>query len=1127
MPIILANHIERGPELYLAFLHHGYDQNSTYQAVFFGRLNRKGLHMNKKLILIVAFYFIFIGGLLMCWMPCSVKAAELFPVPPTSKQTMKKWLKSEDIQINPGHYWYSLDNGNWRADTIKGPIEAKGIIKNGRSYPEDSQLYDDIEPRSAADYKVTDQETGRQYTSDQLSNIKLGNFKWINQDTYRGIRFESTINDAVWRIVAESGVSYEEDWYRSTGLGGDGKPRWKILYTTPFTFNYSGIIEESKEIRVREDTSLHVGQSKSYRAEVRVKHFGEKNWGQWRNVSQNPETIWTSDNPTIASVDHRGTVTAKQKGRTYIRATWKEGDYELTGYARVYVDLPVEHSPGPGPEGCTEPVPGITISGQFLDPESRGSILSDPKGAARFDVLKGIPTSEDLSIQVYTANYLQNFRFVQMTGTCSYAVEITKTYELSWRNGTDDLADIEVVTQRYTVKRPYSYWQIDQFQMYGIKQAEINNFALPSEKIILTPEGYSPPKVDIAHSPYLDSHRIDPIYLDRIDLGSVSLDGGAYRPSIPMEDWSEYGEQTVGKIKVKNDKLVFDQTTVMGDEIAEEVGPTPAHIPNPVPASPDVLYQDAVTIEKSKPNQEDLPSSGIISYELIQHINGGEGEIVSEIQGLNPVTIHTPVVHHSTITDDREHNQKTKPSGDRAALILNRPVSVTLPTKGRHKEIPGYGERDYAKYVRDKQVKFPFDIYSGDLAQFYPRETWISVPVRQEQAEFFIPSWVNEGFYEVEFRSIAENAPSSNPDAQRQANLDMTYYAASQTIPIEVIGRLYDFQVTDIMDFNWEEVFRKQKGSKDPTGNTYWVGTRDIDGHDRGNSFPFILPIRQGSHPDPAFRNLSVKTGYHFKFQLKTMGNMFAPDDAIRITPTFYFADAKSGERQPVDVYYHTSNRRFVKLGSDQDTYQRHIVLDHRLRNLSRTILTHTAATIWELFYAKQESVSRSQYISRFLKNARKGSYTGGYETVLLPATLRTFIGPGEIPAGVSLPRAKASIQQWYGEYNVPSQVYLVPKGTDLAEYGITNQLTEKSPIFLKDGYLIVNFDLETIRSANLDEPHLQYIHAPLSNQWKQEGFQYNFTDSSGITFRLDDGDILFYKANQSAKDDFNSYGTH
>ncbi|MEJ9208597.1 DUF5704 domain-containing protein [Paenibacillus larvae] len=1082
--------------------------------------------MSKKLIFI-AVYLTFIGGVFIYSLPVTIKAAESFPVPPTSKQTIKKWIKSEDIKINPGHYWYSLDNGNWRADTIKGPIEAKGIIKDGKSYPEDTQLYDEIQPRSITNYKATDHESGIQYTADQLSNIKLENFKWIKQDSYQGIRFENTINDAVWVIVAESGVGYREDWYRSTGLGGDGKPRWKILYTTPFKFNYSGIIEESKEIRVREDSSLNVGQSKSYRAEIRTKNFGEKKWSQWSNVSQSTETVWTSDNPSIASVDNEGTVTAKQKGKTYIRASWKKGKYELTGYARVYVDVPVEHDPGPAPEGCTEPVPGLTISGQFLDPKAKGSILADPRGTDRFDVLKGIPTSEDLYTQVHTVNYLQNFRFVQMTGTCSYPVEITKTYELLWRNGEDHLSDKEVVTQRYTVKRPYSYWQIDQLHIYGIEKAEINNFALPSGKIILTPIGYSPPKIDMTHSPYLDSHRIDPVYKDRIDLGLTSLDGGVYRPSIPIEDWSEYAEKTVGKIKVKNDKLVFENKTVMEDGIAEEVGPTPIRIPDPAPASPDVLYQDAITIEKSKPNEEDIPSSGTITYKLIQNINGGEPEIVSDIQQLNPVTIHTPVVHYSSIADDKEHNQKTKPSENRSALILNRPVIVTIPTKGRHKQIPGYGERDYAKYVRDKQVKFPFDIYSGDLARFYPQGTWISVPVKQEQAEFFLPSWVNEGFYEVEFRTIAENAPSSNPDAQQQANLDMTYHAASQTLPIEVIGRLYDFQITDIMDFNWEEVFRKQKGSKDPTGNTYWVGTRDADGYNRGNEFPFILPVRQGSHPDPAFRNLSVKTGYHFKFQLKTMGNMFGPDDAIRITPTFYFADAKSGERQPVDVYYHTSNRKFVALGSEKDTYQRNVVLDHRLRNVSPGILTNTAATVWELFHSNKESVPRTEYISRFLKNARKGSYTGGYETVLLPATLRTFLGPDDVPAEVSLPRAKASIQQWYGEYSIPSQVYLVPRGTDVPAYGVSHKLNEKSPIFLKEGYLIINFDLETIRSANLDEPHLQYIHAPLSNQWKQEGFMYSFTDSAGITFQLDDGDVLFYKADQSAKDDFNRYGTH
>ena len=137
---------------------------------------------------------------------------------------------------------------------------------------------------------------------------------------------------------------------------------------------------------------------------------------------------------------------------------------------------------------------------------------------------------------------------------------------------------------------------------------------------------------------------------------------------------------------------------------------------------------------------------------------------------------------------------------------------------------------------------------------------------------------------------------------------------------MEVIGRLYDFRITDIADFAWESVFRTQKGSATPTGNAYWVGTKGIDGAPRGNTPPYVLPVRQGSHPESGKKNVSVKTGYHFKFEVMTKGNMFGAGDGIRITPTFYFVDSKGRNRQEVDLYYHSGNRRFIRIGSIDDT---------------------------------------------------------------------------------------------------------------------------------------------------------------------------------------------------------------
>lgn len=98
----------------------------------------------------------------------------------------------------------------------------------------------------------------------------------------------------------------------------------------------------------------------------------------------------------------------------------------------------------------------------------------------------------------------------------------------------------------------------------------------------------------------------------------------------------------------------------------------------------------------------------------------------------------------------------------------------------------------------------------------------------------------------------------------------------------------------------------------------------------------------------------------------------------------------------------------------------------------------------------------------------------------------------------------------------------------NVAEYGRTHGgLDSKSPIFLKNGYIIVNFNIESIQQGNLKNPHLQYIHAPLMNQWQLEGFNRSIQDAYGHRFALKDGDILFYHADKSSRDDFSSQVPH
>ncbi|WP_249529648.1 DUF5704 domain-containing protein [Paenibacillus brevis] len=786
--------------------------------------------------------------------------------------------------------------------------------------------------------------------------------------------------------------------------------------------------------------------------------------------------------------------------------------------------------------GGEPPQTGSEQQREDMDASASAVIKADARGAERFDVSKGIPTSESLYVNASAKAYLYRNQFTEIKGTKTYPITVSRTYSLSWTEyvpGPPDSegnpttvpvsrSDTQTVTQNYTVERKYSYWLIDRLEVYGLQRAEVANYALPGGKVTLQPSGYTAPTVSASHEASVSSHVTDPVYRN-VTLPGQSLNGGSSRPSVPTENWKSEAEQAVGKIKVRNDSLVFNGQTIMDNRITEEAAPAPSIIPAAPMIGQNVLYGSGFVIDSGKSNKAAQPSSGTLSYALIKGIGGGSNQAFP-ISGINPVTVHTPVVNRATVSDDHAHNQKTVPTSGRSVLILNRPFTVTIPTSGQHREITGYGNRDYAKYIRDKQVRFPFDVYKADRTTLIPKDTWTSISVGQLQTTLYLPVWVDEGNYDVLFRSFAENSPASFT-SQTNANLDVNHHVATQVVPVEVIGRLFDFRITDIADYQWETVFRTTKGSATSTGNSYWVGSKGIDGAARGNTAPYLLPIRPGSHPEIGKKNVAIKTGYHFKYEVKTLGNMFAAGDGILITPTFYFVDKKGQNRQPVDLYYHSGNKRFIRIGSAEDTEQRLVTLDTRLRNVPQQELTNTANSLWRLSGA---TGNQTTYVQQFLKDvAQKKIYVGGYDGVLLPQQLRTFIGSMQVPNGVDTARANAAVQLWRGEYSLPAAPYAVPAGFNVAEYGRKHKLDNQSPIFLRDGYLIVNFNIETIRNRNTSQPHLQYKNAPLNNQWQMEGFGRSFVDPYGARFSLLDGDVAFYHADLSSYDDFGAGGTH
>ncbi|MFJ7891365.1 DUF5704 domain-containing protein, partial [Lysinibacillus xylanilyticus] len=831
--------------------------------------------------------------------------------------------------------------------------------------------------------------------------------------------------------------------------------------------------------------------------------------------------------------------------------------------------IETDETPDPNPGGPSCSVDFVVANGgnqkkSKTEPSPSGSISSD---SGEFDVVKGIPSSENLRADAQSEEYLYEQDFLQKTGkTVFNNIHATKEFTLNWSIKRKDAdgktyyeSQSETVTKETTVggiERPFSYWQINKYNVWKLTHSEFTNYALPNQ--FLRINAITNVTANGKHSDNVRDHVFPPDCPD-IELPSQTLNGGTSKPSVPSisSEAKSAAEGKIGQNQVKNDKADFKGSVIMNDAKTTTNGPTPSNVPDP-----GLIQMNArgLQIDPLKTNYFQSPSTGKVFYAPVFSIDGSASDKNFPFD-VNVVTVHTPVVIYGRASDDKEHDQRTKPplrstppdpEKDRHAFILDRPFTVTMPTKGQHRNIPGYGDRDYAKYIKEKQVKFPFDVYTKTKQGFYPANTWISVPVDMESVDFFMPVWVPEGQYTINFRSFAINALSSGDFGGSEHHANVTIpnpafnvppagnlsaaHVATDSIEVDVVGRLYDFHVTDISDFNWKSVFRQSNGIT-PTYNSYWVGLNGIDGDKRGNSSLFTLPVRHGSHPD-GFANVAVKTGYSFKFDLKTKGNMFGNNDAIRIKPTFYFVNKDGTGRQEVDLYYHDNTNYFVKIGSDKDKIYREIKLNEAARNVPQEELISNANYFYR--HADEfglndaiEGFYPASYARKYIKHFSKDNIsTGPYGWQILNWKLRTYRGPKEkqVPANTMIPANDivAREQTWYGEYSLPTKVYAVAKGTEIGAVAQVGRINENHPMFLKDGYIIVNFDTETIRNGDVNNPHLQYIHGHYMNQWYgMEGFKRSFVDKYGNSFNLLDGDVIFYHGDTGSDSDFAPSVTH
>ena len=130
-----------------------------------------------------------------------------------------------------------------------------------------------------------------------------------------------------------------------------------------------------------------------------------------------------------------------------------------------------------------------------------------------------------------------------------------------------------------------------------------------------------------------------------------------------------------------------------------------------------------------------------------------------------------------------------------------------------------------------------------------------------------------------------------------------------------------------------------------------------------------------------------------------------------------------------------------------------------------------------------------------------------------------------DIPEWIDFDKVERSCQRWYFEYYVPADIHIVEKGTSIGK-----NIDFTDDIWLKDGYLVMNFEIKTIQDRNF---YLDYKNDYNSrvygccNMWEKEGMVNKKTDYLGNQFLVQSGDIAWFDIKNSVSTDYISGGTH
>lgn len=443
---------------------------------------------------------------------------------------------------------------------------------------------------------------------------------------------------------------------------------------------------------------------------------------------------------------------------------------------KQYYDLVVEY---PAKKQSTQQTIEVKRKEQvYKSPQVISLLLgSDKKGEETFDIGKAIPSGEKLYLDGKISNYIYDLKTNFVKGTIKIPIKVTTTYLLKWKGVSgEDKQERRTVTRVYTFTMPVSYYELISVNGYEANDIILNNNAIGAYEKGVTGRAV------ISKSIYgaANNHITANVKKYTIHSGTRTITSkGILKPSIPEENYESLAKSQIEGVKVKSDKLLINNNYVLRDEVCNQNGKAPVYF-NP-PASN--IYVENICLNATARN-------GVYGTSVnVKYKNTSNNSYITNSQDINSVSVYTPVVCNGKAATDKRYNQELTPVEN--TIVLGSDFIIDIGAYGFHSDNKGYKERNYSKYVKDTQIKFPFEVEKEGVV--YRKNSWISVG---DNEKFYLPYSADLGDYYVEIRNYAINSVKWDSAGGNGLNNKNEYYAYSN-IKVHIAGKLFDYTVNN------------------------------------------------------------------------------------------------------------------------------------------------------------------------------------------------------------------------------------------------------------------------------------------------------------------------------------------